>query len=194
MSPRSTIWVVRNNWGIDLEKRGDVDGAIALYEANVAEGFEGSHPYNRLVVIYRKRKDDGNEVRVLRTAVSRYEGYAANTGGGDASPKLAKFRDHLEKAEVFMAKANQSVASVPDVTPPKVTQDRVDAWQAWLREGGRRDLPIWPDDGGHQATETEKARVQPAVAGPVHTKPVEIGRTNYGFLPACSATEANGAD
>lgn len=87
--------IVENNLrGIELEKDGRTDEAIALYEQNVAAYFEGSHPYNRLAIIYRKRKDYDNEIRVLRRAVSVYEQWKESD-----AVKYQKFVDRLKKAE-----------------------------------------------------------------------------------------------
>ena len=46
------------------------DLAIKLYEKNITENFDGSHPYNRLAIIYRKQKDYQNEIRVLNKAIN----------------------------------------------------------------------------------------------------------------------------
>ena len=51
------VFVERNMEGSKLEKSGNVDGAMALYLANVNDGFVGTHPYERLRIIYAKRKD-----------------------------------------------------------------------------------------------------------------------------------------
>lgn len=48
--------VDRNQAGIQLEKNGSVNEAIKLYEANLEENFEGNHPYDRLAIIYRRKK------------------------------------------------------------------------------------------------------------------------------------------
>ncbi|WP_416151140.1 hypothetical protein ACM26V_09295 [Salipaludibacillus sp. HK11] len=55
--PKSMSPVDRNLKGKELEKEGKIDEAMSLYWENVNENFEGSHPYNRLAVIYRKQKD-----------------------------------------------------------------------------------------------------------------------------------------
>ena len=55
--------------GIDLEKDGRIDEAIAIYEQEIQNNFEGDHPYNRLSIIYRKRKQFDEEIRVLERAV-----------------------------------------------------------------------------------------------------------------------------
>jgi hypothetical protein len=34
------------------QREGHIDEAIALYEENIAQYFEGNHPYNSLAIIY----------------------------------------------------------------------------------------------------------------------------------------------
>ena len=67
-----------NNIGIAREKEGDIDGAIECYEQNIGFGvYQTTDPYDRLLVIYRKRKDYENELRVTEAALNylceRYE-------------------------------------------------------------------------------------------------------------------------
>lgn len=38
------------------EERGDPERAMRLYEESVAEGFVGSHPYERLASLYERRR------------------------------------------------------------------------------------------------------------------------------------------
>ncbi|TFB08487.1 hypothetical protein E3V08_03800 [Candidatus Atribacteria bacterium MT.SAG.1] len=64
-------FVRRNLEGKELEKAGKVDEAIALYEKNIKEGFDGSHPYTRLAIIYRRRKLFDDEARVIKKAEER---------------------------------------------------------------------------------------------------------------------------
>lgn len=61
-----------NATGIEAEKNGDINLAIALYEKNVSNGFVGSHPYQRLAIIYRKQKRYDDEIRVLECAIKAY--------------------------------------------------------------------------------------------------------------------------
>jgi len=53
---RFEMQVDRNLDGIEFEKKGEIEKAIRLYEKNVEEDFEGSHPYDRLAVIYKKKR------------------------------------------------------------------------------------------------------------------------------------------
>jgi len=67
------IMVDRNNKGIELEKKGDIENAIKLYEQNVDDKFFGTHPYDRLAIIYRKRKKFDDEIRILKRKISIFE-------------------------------------------------------------------------------------------------------------------------
>jgi len=67
------IMVDKNNKGIELEKKRDIENAIKLYEKNVADEFFGTHPYDRLAIIYRKRKQFDDEIRILKRKISIFE-------------------------------------------------------------------------------------------------------------------------
>jgi tetratricopeptide (TPR) repeat protein len=95
--------VERNLKGIELEKSGRVDEAIQLYEENVKENFEGSHPYDRLAIIYRKRNMIDDEIRVLEKAIWVFENIV-HRERLDKWPKLEKFKKRLEKAKKLKSK------------------------------------------------------------------------------------------
>jgi tetratricopeptide (TPR) repeat protein len=59
----------RNLEGLALEADGRTDEAVALYERNIADGFEGDWPYGRLVAHYERvgRLDEAQ--RVLERAI-----------------------------------------------------------------------------------------------------------------------------
>lgn len=82
----------RNLIGIELEKAGRVDEAIPLYEQNVRENFIGEHPYKRLAIIYRSRKQFDDEIRILIRATRKFKGDN-------------EFSMRLEKAKALKAKA-----------------------------------------------------------------------------------------
>lgn len=58
-----------NNEGIALEKEGRIEEAIKVYEQNIQIGYPATHSYERLMMLYRKRKDYGDEIRVARLAI-----------------------------------------------------------------------------------------------------------------------------
>jgi hypothetical protein len=58
------LLIERNRRGKELERAGQIDQAMALYEANVTDRFNGSHAYERLRVLYKTRGDFANTIRV----------------------------------------------------------------------------------------------------------------------------------
>lgn len=58
--------VARNNKGIEREKAGDIDGAMFLYEVSVADAFFGSHPYDRLRILYTRARQYDEALRVCQ--------------------------------------------------------------------------------------------------------------------------------
>jgi tetratricopeptide (TPR) repeat protein len=95
------IPVALNLLGIELEKEGEIDVAIKLYEINLLNEFEGSHPYDRLSIIYRKKKMNNDVVRVLEKAVYVFENVVYRDRS-DRSPKLEKYKKALDKARQVM--------------------------------------------------------------------------------------------
>lgn len=86
--------VDRNMKGMALEKQGEEDKAIALYEANVADRFDGSHPYNRLRILYKTR---GNYMDAIRVC----EAYITNSG---QDQKLCEsFRSEIGKLKAKLS-------------------------------------------------------------------------------------------
>lgn len=67
------ICCARNNNGIACEKGGDIDGAIRNYEENIEDNTTTLHPYERLMVLYRRRQDYDNELRVIDCSIELFE-------------------------------------------------------------------------------------------------------------------------
>lgn len=86
--------------GVDAEAVGDIETAIEFYEKQVSGGFEGSNPYNRLAVIYRKRKQYDKEIEVLEKAINVFSSLNGS-GRPDVNQKLQGFKERLEKAKVL---------------------------------------------------------------------------------------------
>jgi len=63
----------RNLTAHELEKVRKIDEAIELYEQNVEENFIGSHSYKRLAIIYGKRGQIEEEIRVIEKAISVFK-------------------------------------------------------------------------------------------------------------------------
>lgn len=81
------------------EKEKDVETAVKYYEKLVEMEFDGSHPYDRLAVIYRKAKMPGEEARVLTRAIHVFENVSDERS--DKAPKLARYRERLRTLEAM---------------------------------------------------------------------------------------------
>ena len=94
----STIMVNRNLNGIEFEKAGHFEEAIFLYEQNVADWFEGDHPYNRLRVIYINRKQLKDAIRVCDAFINvADELIALGSPRADLPLKREKFLEWAKK-------------------------------------------------------------------------------------------------
>ena len=61
-----------NNKGMQQEKDGQIDDAIATYEECIKIGYPAHHAYKRLMVLYSKKGDKENELRVAKLAVDKF--------------------------------------------------------------------------------------------------------------------------
>ncbi len=66
------IIVDRNLRGKELEKQGDIEGAIKLYEQNVADQVDTPHPYDRLAAICHRQKRQEAEIAILEKAIGLF--------------------------------------------------------------------------------------------------------------------------
>lgn len=64
-----SIIVERNLTGKSLEKELKVDEAILLYENNIADFSDTPFPYDRLRIIYSKRKQYNDAIRVCQAYI-----------------------------------------------------------------------------------------------------------------------------
>ena len=60
-----------NNDGIALEKEGRIDEAVSVYEESIKLGdeFFALHAFDRLIVLYHKRKEYGKECAVIEKVI-----------------------------------------------------------------------------------------------------------------------------
>jgi tetratricopeptide (TPR) repeat protein len=78
-----------NNKGIELEKAGDIDAAIAIYELNISGScYPARHAFNRLLVLYRKSKNYKAEKKVCQKALRLF---------GKIESENKKYSERLEK-------------------------------------------------------------------------------------------------
>lgn len=92
-----------NKKGMEFEKNNDIDNAIKYYELSIENNFEGTYPYDRLMILYRKKKDYCNEIRVIENGIRMFE-YIQNKGNRDVISTINKFKDRLEKAKKLQQK------------------------------------------------------------------------------------------
>ena len=80
------------------EQGGDPEKAIRLYEMSIAEGFVGSHPYERLASLYERRRGYREALRVseafVRLAAS---GTMPRGAQRSADRKLPAFEARIER-------------------------------------------------------------------------------------------------
>jgi tetratricopeptide (TPR) repeat protein len=78
-----------------LEKKNETLQAIVIYEGMLNDSFDGSRPYDRLAVLYKKLKRPDDVIRVLEKAVYVFENivYKERT---DRVRKLEKYKDKLK--------------------------------------------------------------------------------------------------
>lgn len=56
-----------------LEKEGQLEKAAELYEEFIKSKPLDEHPYNRLMIIYRKLKQPKDELRVIKAGIAVFE-------------------------------------------------------------------------------------------------------------------------
>jgi len=77
---------------------GDAKRAIDLLETSVAEGFVGSHPYERLASIYESRRNPAEALRVCNAFTQlAASGKMPRGAQRSADRKLPEFEDRIER-------------------------------------------------------------------------------------------------
>ncbi len=71
VTARLDRWFKRNAIGEQKESEGKFDDAIRLYEANVEENADTIFSYERLSILYKRKQDEANEIRVIRKAIKK---------------------------------------------------------------------------------------------------------------------------
>ncbi|WP_273846083.1 hypothetical protein [Rubrobacter calidifluminis] len=88
----------RNFEAMEAEGRGDVERAILLYEQNVAERFVESHPYERLAMIYERRRRYAEALRVTESFIELARSGTMPRGAQrSADRRLAGFEERAER-------------------------------------------------------------------------------------------------
>jgi len=97
------------------EQSGDPEKAMRLYETSVAEGFVGSHPYERLASLHERRHDYKEALRVSETFVQlATSGTMPRGAQRSADRKLPRFEASIERFRKLSDKGQlQPRASTP---------------------------------------------------------------------------------
>lgn len=106
----------RNLRGMELERAGRVDEALALYEKNLAEGFEGDWPYGRLVAVYEKRGDLERAAEVLERAIEVF-GVSNRRTAADRRATIRAFKGRLRLVKRALVKRAVAGPQGPGGTP-----------------------------------------------------------------------------
>jgi hypothetical protein len=85
----------RNLEGMGFERDGRLDEAIARYEQNVREGFEGDWPYGRLVAIFEHRGELERAAQVLERAIEVF-GLSTRRTPRDRRATINAFKGRLK--------------------------------------------------------------------------------------------------
>jgi hypothetical protein len=96
----------RNLEGMALERDGRLEEAIALYERNVAEGFEGDWPYGRLVAIFERRGQLELAVQVLERAIEVFSASSRRTPA-DRRATIRAFKGRLKQVNRAIAQRDR---------------------------------------------------------------------------------------
>lgn len=117
--------VERNMKGQQLEKELRIDEAIKLYEKNIAEFADTPYPYERLRIIFTKRKQYDDAIRVCQAYIemSRQLSNAVmkELGDVDLAKQLAQTSDMPTQIEKLTRLQNRNEEGFiePIISPPK---------------------------------------------------------------------------
>ena len=92
------IFVENNEKGQKLEREGDIDGAIKAYHENIDLKADTPFSYERLCILYRKRKDYESEIEIINLAIDTFSGKGWNPS------YINKLENRLEKAKKLYEK------------------------------------------------------------------------------------------
>ena len=81
-----------------LEEKLGIDGAVAFYEREIAEGSEEREHFERLAILFRHKNRIDDEIGVLRKAVGIYERFVFAEKMESALPVLNMFTVRLREA------------------------------------------------------------------------------------------------
>ena len=72
---RESVIVAKNLLGKIYEEISQINDAEKLYKENIEEGFDGTHPYMRLAIIYKNQNRIEEELEILKRAIDFFRQY-----------------------------------------------------------------------------------------------------------------------
>jgi hypothetical protein len=82
------------------EEKGNLEKAIAYYEAVIKDGVADEIPYNRLMILFRKQKKLKDELRVINKGIKVFSAFYRKS-----PPKGGKGKKLSDLSEAFMKSA-----------------------------------------------------------------------------------------
>lgn len=113
-----------NQLAINLEKMGRIEEAVETYIKVIRLGFDGSHPFDRLNVYYRKQKDYDNEISNCKQAIKLFEDLKV-LGICDASEKLSKYKKRLGRSLELRENEKNKIKAIEEKVKAKEAKARV---------------------------------------------------------------------
>lgn len=82
--------------GKKFEKEGELEKSCACYEGCIKNRFDGSGPYDRLIILYKRLDRPADVVRIVKKAILIF-GKVSKRGRSDGTKKLDKYKAQLER-------------------------------------------------------------------------------------------------
>jgi tetratricopeptide (TPR) repeat protein len=86
------VMAARTMLGMVLEKTDRTDEAILLFEENARNGSRSSFPYLHLAIIYHKRGQTEDEIRILERGIAVLRQAHGANSGAELKQRLAKLQ------------------------------------------------------------------------------------------------------
>lgn len=171
-----------NNKGMAQEKSGNIDLAIETYEENIKGGYPATHSYDRLMILYRKRKDYQNELRVIDAALEVFK----------REYDQEKYKQRKEKALALLMKEKTNVVCYDMEAPNRfrIFNDSIELIASTpktstfiLRVGDIENFFIWAEEQTAKGIQIELgkdiAELQKEIYKRINVNAIRIAEKEY---------------
>jgi DUF438 domain-containing protein len=90
-----------------MAEEADIDSAIAEYENIIKSDQLNEHAYNRLMILFRKKKDLKKELSLINSGIREYEKFYKTKAR--ISKKVNELSDKLKKAVGLVDRKGQNL-------------------------------------------------------------------------------------